>query len=189
MCQTVVELYSDGVIKYSMEANDWREVAKEFKKRWNVPPAVGVMDGKHIAMEKTTTSNSGSLYRNYKCFFSIVLLAFVDADYQSMWADCGGLGHKSDTQISNASGLKEAIEDRPINLLPPDSLPKDDMDIPYFILADDAFALRIYLMIRSQQIATYRFSRGRCRQLDHSFFPEQTAESGPDVTILTLDNF
>ena len=52
------------------------------------------MDGKHIRIKKPT--HSGSLYHNYKGFFSIVLFAVVDADYKYMYTDVGGLGHQSD---------------------------------------------------------------------------------------------
>ena len=52
VCQVIVEEYSGEVITYPMEADAWREVAEAFKTKWNVPHAVGALDGKHIAIGK-----------------------------------------------------------------------------------------------------------------------------------------
>ena len=66
-----------------------------------------------------------------QCFFSVVLLALVDADYKFIWIDTGGEDHQSGGQLFGASELKECIDDNTINF--PDSHPlaNDDRDIPY----------------------------------------------------------
>ena len=94
VCQAILDNYVDEVLECPTDAGDWLEISQQFETRWNLPHACGALDGKHIAMRKPTTS--GSLYRNYKKFFSIVLLALVDADYKFIWADVGGMGHQSD---------------------------------------------------------------------------------------------
>ncbi|KAK7097769.1 hypothetical protein V1264_004700 [Littorina saxatilis] len=75
----------------------WRAVADKFFQRWNFPNTCGALDGKHVASR--CPPKSGSLYFNYKGFYSIVLMALVDADYKFIWADIGGTGSSSDAQI------------------------------------------------------------------------------------------
>lgn len=43
--------------------------------------------------------------------------------------------------MSDASELKECLENGALGFPAPDLLPNDDLDIPYFILGDDAFGL------------------------------------------------
>jgi hypothetical protein len=54
--------------------------------------------------------NTGSVNRNYKDFFSIVLMALVDAVYKFLWIDVGSDGSSNDASIYNGSELKEGLE-------------------------------------------------------------------------------
>ena len=63
------------------------------------PYAVGALDGKHIAIKKP--KKSGSEYFNYKGYFSLVLLALVNADYKFLWVNVGASGSLFDAQIFN----------------------------------------------------------------------------------------
>ena len=98
----------------------------------------------HMALKKP--KNSGALYHNYKGFFSIVMLALVDGQYKFRWVDAGTEGSCSDTQIFNASQLKRRIEDGRIGFPDPAPITQGVRDVPYFILEDDAFALKTWLM-------------------------------------------
>lgn len=69
----------------------------EFEKRWNFPNCLGCLDGKHIRVQ--CPSKSGSLYYNYKDFFSVVLLALVGPDYKFIGVDIGSFGREGDAGI------------------------------------------------------------------------------------------
>ena len=47
---------------------DWKRISDEFELLWDMPHTIGAIDGKHIAID--CPHNTGSLYHNYKWFFS-----------------------------------------------------------------------------------------------------------------------
>ena len=153
---------------------DWKKIKERFRNRWNVPHAVGALDGKHIAIKKPR--KSGSEYFNYNCYFSLVLLALVDGDYKFLWVNAGASGSSSDAQIFNRSKLKRKIENGTLGPPSPESLGPGGPDLHYFLLADDAFALMPSLvkpysrqqLTREERIANYSISRGR-RVVENSF--------------------
>ncbi|XP_041355337.1 putative nuclease HARBI1 [Gigantopelta aegis] len=117
VCDALVMELKNEVIVCPVDRGTWQEVAEEFPMRWNVPHACGALDGKRVAIRKPP--KTGTMYHNYKGFFSVVLMAVVDADYKFMWIDVGGFGSQSDAQIYNQSELKECLEDGSIGLPPP----------------------------------------------------------------------
>ena len=104
------------------------------------------------------------------------MLALVDGQYKFRWVDAGTAGACSDVQIFNACQLKRKIEDARIGFPDPAPITKDGRDVPHFILADDAFALKTWLMkpcgrrmfTREERIANYRISRGS-RVVENAF--------------------
>ena len=100
------------------DPEDWKKIEERFRNRWNVPHAVGALDQKHIAIKKP--KKSGSEYFNYKGYFSLVLLALVDADYRLMWVNVRASGSSSDAQIFNRNKLKKRIVNERLGLPPPE---------------------------------------------------------------------
>ena len=97
----------------------------------------------------------------------MVLLALVDADYKFLWVNVRARS-SSDAQIFNRSKLERRIENRTLELPPP--------NLHYFLLWDNAFALMPWLvkpysrrqLTREERMANYRICRGR-RVVKNSF--------------------
>ncbi|XP_041364377.1 protein ALP1-like [Gigantopelta aegis] len=167
ICQAIINEYTAEVMICPTTPEAWKEVAKGFKTAWNFPHCVGAIDGKHIAIRKPI--QGVSYYYNYKGFFSTVLLAVVDADYKFLYVDIGANGAGSGAGIFNDTDLKRALEDGRIGLPPPEPLPNDNQPIGYFLVGDDAFALKPWMMkplpprnmTVGQRIYNYRLSRVR----------------------------
>jgi len=70
--------------------DQWLEIANKFYLKTNFPNCVGAVDGKHIRCIKP--NNSGTMFYNYKKYFSIVLMAVVDAEYSFISIDVGSYG-------------------------------------------------------------------------------------------------
>ena len=96
--------------------------------------AVGAQDGKHIAMEKP--KNSGNEYFTYKGYFSVVLLALVDAEYKFVWVNVGSSGSSSDAQIFNRSRLNIKIENGTLGLPPPEPQEPGGPNLYHFLLRE-----------------------------------------------------
>lgn len=145
----------------------WKEISNDINDRWNFPNAIGALDGKHIDI--IAPAHCGSDYFNYKKRNSIVLMALVDAKYNFIYVDVGAKGRESDGGVFNRCALQKAIEDERLQLPQPKPLPGRQEPVPYVIVADDAFALKPYLMkpykFRNQstqeRIFNYRLSRFR----------------------------
>ena len=174
VCQAIIDEYANEVVDTPTSPDDWKLVARNFSSRWNFDHCLGALDGKHVAITKP--NNSGSEYFNYKGFFSIILLALVDADYKIIWADVGTPGATSDAAVFNNSDLKDAVESEDLDLPEPEPLQGDNEDISYFFIADDAFALKTWLMkpfakrnlTREERIFNYWLSRAR-RVVENAF--------------------
>lgn len=83
-----------------MDSEEWESVVKCFNEKWNFPNCVGAIHGKHISIQAPV--HSGTEFFNYKGFFSIILLAVVDANHNLVHANVGCQGRFSDGGVFNA---------------------------------------------------------------------------------------
>lgn len=89
---------------------------------------------------------SGSLFFNYKEYFSTLLLALVDAQYKFIAVDIGSYGREGDAGTFLKSNLGKRILSEQYNLPDPARIPETDLIQQHVILGDEAFALHKNLM-------------------------------------------
>lgn len=174
VCQAIYAHYHEKAFKFPASADEWKKVAQGFSDKWNFHHCCGCIDGKHVRIQ--APPKSGSVYYNYKGFYSIIMLALVDSNYKFMYVDVGGYGADSDAGIFRECGLYHALEHDIADLPPSEPLPGSDTDVPYFLVGDDAFPLREWMMkphskremMAAERIFNYRLSRAR-RIVENAF--------------------
>ena len=142
---------------------------------WNYPCCVGAIDGKHIAIQNP--SNCGSEFFNYKHFFSVLLLAIVDANYKFIYVEAGATGRSGDAGVFSESALKKALDNNSLNLPPPANVDGiSHHKITHYFVGDYAFSLTTTLMKpypqrlldKPKRIFNYRLKRAR-RVVENAF--------------------
>ena len=140
-----------------------------------MPHVIGCLDGKHIRIEFPKLS--GTLYHNYKGFFSIVLLAICDANYSFTLFGLGQFGSNNDSGVLASSQIGEMFEDELLHMAEDRKLnDSDNESLPFFLLGDEIFPLKKLLMrpfpgrnaTEEEKIYNYRHSRAR-RVIENAF--------------------
>lgn len=102
------------------------------------------MDGKHTMLQAPI--QTGSEFINNKGFFSIVLFAVVDANYNFIYANVGCQGRISDGGVFANTTFKYFLEEQKLNLPDKICLPGREKCVPHIFVADDAFPLTQHIM-------------------------------------------
>uniref|UniRef100_A0A8C5QRJ7 DDE Tnp4 domain-containing protein n=1 Tax=Leptobrachium leishanense TaxID=445787 RepID=A0A8C5QRJ7_9ANUR len=165
VCQTIWETMKKQCLPTPTD-EAWVAIAAGFWGRANFPNCLGAVDGKHVRIVKPL--HSGSLYQNYKHFFSIGLLAVADANYNFVYVDVGSYGKDSDSTLFRNSTLWDELESGTLHIPRPAPLPGSDVAVPYAFVGDEAFGLSTHLLrpysgthltVR-KRVFNYRLSRG-----------------------------
>ena len=151
---------------------DWEQIEKGFRLKWHFPNCVGALDSKHISIK--APPKSGSLFYNYKGYFSTNLLALVDANYKFIYVDIGEYGSNTDGNVFQFSNFGKLYIDYKLNVPPIKRLPNFPQEgkMPHVIVADEAFPLLHNLMRpypgrstgnlpKEEAVFNYRLSRAR----------------------------
>lgn len=127
----------------SPSVSDFENISQGLYENWNFPNCIGSIDGKHIRIK--CPKKSGSMFFNYKQFFSIVLLAVADANYKCITIDIGSYEKDSDGGVLSNSNILKRLENRSLKLPYYNKLPNSNIIGQYTFIADEAFPLRTYM--------------------------------------------
>ncbi|XP_043466356.1 uncharacterized protein LOC122501147 [Leptopilina heterotoma] len=136
-------------------------IAGGFRAKWDRPNCVGIVDGKEIRIK--SPPHSGSLFFNYKKFFSFKLLAACDAYYRFIWIDVGDYGSVSDTSAFKNTYFHYCLERNEADFPPECRLPRSNIIMPHFLIGDEIFQQQTYMMVpfARHRGLTERLSRAR----------------------------
>lgn len=146
----------------------WELSAARFESTANFPHCIGAVDGKHIRI--VCPEQSGSMFYNYKDYYSIVLMAIADSSYRFMFVSIGSYGKDCDSSIFRETTLWKSIENGSLKVPEDRCLPgTESPKVPYFFLADAAFGLHKHLLrpyagthlTVEKRIFNYRLCRAR----------------------------
>jgi len=146
----------------------WREISDAFRKFSHFPNCLGAIDGKH--MRATKFPRSGSMNLNYKCYFSIVLTAIADSDYNFTYVDIEAYEKDCDSSVFQETSLFKLLIRNKLHIPPSGSLFRNDTEnCPFVFVGDEAFSLSENLMrphaghnlSEKQRIFNYRLCRAR----------------------------
>lgn len=123
---------------------EFQKIAKRFEDIWKFPNCIGALDGKHCRIK--CPAHSGSMYFNYKQYFSIVLQGVADDHYKFLFVDVGGFGKQSDGGTFRASDLGRLLEQNKLGIPGEKCLPNSNIKVPHVFIADEAYPLRENVM-------------------------------------------
>ena len=170
VCETIINRLRRPFVGKNMPTTleKLKDTMASFDELWQFPCAFGAVDGCHLPI----TCPKGGLesakeYHNFKNFYSIVILAIVDAKYRFTWASSGYPGNSHDAIIFQSTDLFCKIVDE--SYIPAYFKKDGEVNIYPCLLGDSAFPFLPWLMkpysnaviTKEQRYFTYRLSRAR----------------------------
>lgn len=146
----------------------WKEISLVFENKANFPNCLGAVDGKHVRLVRP--QHSGSLFMNYKHFFSVCLMAICDANYCFTFIDVGAYGRNCDSTVFRNSLFWCKMTNGMLDIPPPKPLPGTVNPIlPHVLVADEAFSLSEHVLRpysrkhlnHNKRVFNYRLTRAR----------------------------
>ena len=141
----ISKLWSTSVTKFMPTTEEaFKSKILDMEEMWQFPSSWAAVDGCHIPIKcPPGGKNACKEYHNYKNFYSIVLMAFVDSHYRFIWASCGFPGNSYDSVIFGSTTMYQKLEE---SFIPEIGKDIDGITIPPLLIGDSAFAFHSWLM-------------------------------------------
>ncbi|XP_050312156.1 uncharacterized protein LOC126749645 [Anthonomus grandis grandis] len=174
-CRAIYMSLREKYLRFPSTEEEWLQIADQFKKMWQFENCLGAADGKHIAIKQPP--GSGSYFYNYKGFFSVVLFAIVNANYEFIYVNCGTNGRISDGGVIKNTDFYRLLTKGSLKLPEPISMAGIRNKLPFVFIGDEAFSLMTNFMKPyrhttridyGEKCFNYRLSRAR-RVVENAF--------------------
>lgn len=130
----------------------------------------GCIDGKHIRI--VFPANTRALYRNYKYFYSVVVMAVVNSNYELIYIDVGKQGRFSDGGVMKTTFFFHKLKDGTFNFSENE---ENDEGLNFVFVADEPFSLYKHIInpiIRTtlhMKGGIYNYRLSRARNVENAF--------------------
>ncbi|CAH1979298.1 unnamed protein product [Acanthoscelides obtectus] len=174
-CRAIYNCLRKKYLCFPSKEEEWLKVAEGFNNMWQFENCLGAVDGKHIAIKQPP--GSGSYYYNYKGFFSVVLFAIVNANYEFTYVSCGTNGRISDGGVIKKTDFYNLLITDSLKLPQPVNMRGIQNKLPFVFIGDEAFSLLTNFMTPYRQTNSigyeekcfnYRLCRAR-RVVENAF--------------------
>ncbi|KAM5163735.1 uncharacterized protein ACMZJ9_006361 isoform 1-T2 [Mantella aurantiaca] len=163
-CHAIIQVLKGKYFRFPTSSEDWQLIACQFEEIWNFPNCGGAIDGRHVRINPP--HHSGSLYYNYKGFFSIIIMAIINANCEFIMVDVGKNGKFSDGAVIEQTQFYEKMKENQLKL-PENSETKEGLNFAF--VTDEAFALDDHILrpysqkalTKHRKVFNYRLSRAR----------------------------
>ena len=148
VCQVIVEnMWHDSVEKYFPKSKEEFLVKmQEMESQWQFEYAFSAIDCSHLPIKRPPGGAQAiKEYHNFKNFYSVILLALVDAKYRFIWASLSAPKNAHDSTLFQSTSLWSNIVSGDV-LSEAAAKTNDDIVIPPLIVGDGAFPMRSFLL-------------------------------------------
>lgn len=176
VCEVIIsKLWEEVSNHFPKTEGDFKEKMVDTEELWQFPCCWSAVDGCHIPISCPPGGQiSNKEYHNFKIFYSIVLMALVDAKCRFVWASAGFPGNSHDSVILQSTTVWQKITKG--QTIPPIAKQIGKTNVSPLIVGDSAFPFSTYLMkpysrgILSEQQKYFNYRLSRSRMVAESAF-------------------